>query len=848
MPAGPRSSCAVYVAPLAPAAGRVRMYRGQPLRLGVPLPREWLSDPRQVRLRDAAGREVPLQATPVDLWSDTSVRWLLLDFQVTLAGERGTYQLERGCSIQPPLPSLARERADGTVEIDTGPASFEARSGREFPLTAGPAAMALEIEDEDGHRLDATFTSVAIEENGPLRATVRADGRIGGRRQRALLELALLVHFYRGSTVALFELTTRNPRRASHPGGYWELGGGGSVLLRELTVSIRLPAGEARARCSPETGAPFADLTAPMELYQDSSGGSNWQSRNHVSRHGRTTVAFRGYRFRVAGRQGRGWRATPIVSAWSGRAHVSIAMRQFWQNFPKCLAWERDCLRLSLFPRQAADLHEIQGGEQKTHAFFIGFGADAITDEPLDWVRSPLCAWVDPAWACATGAFGSVLPLAEDAREDCVRLARAAIEGPTAFAARREVVDEYGWRHFGDLYADHESVHAPAERPLISHYNNQYDAVAGFACQHLRDGDLRWRELMDDLAAHVVDVDIYHTGEDRSEYSHGLFWHTAHYVDAGRSTHRTYARSSAAGGGGPSAEHNYTTGLMLHWFMTGSRRSRDAVLELAGWVLQMEEGGRAILRWIARPPSGAATRTVSPLYHGPGRGAGNSINAMLDAFRLTGEARYLEAAERFIRRCIHPRDDIAARALLDAERRWSYTVFLQALGKYLDIKRERGERDRMYRYARCSLLAYADWMAAHERAYLDHPEALEFPTETWAAQELRKADVFRLAAAYGTSERRPVYVERSEYFYDRAIGGLRNAPTRTLTRPLVLLITNTVAPPARLTVPADASPDPVEDFGHPAPFVSQRQRAARRLASAAALIMAATLLLLLAAL
>ena len=39
-------------------------------------------------------------------------------------------------------------------------------------------------------------------------------------------------------------------------------------------------------------------------------------------------------------------------------------------------------------------------------------------------------------------------------------------------------------------------------------------------------------------------------------------------------------------------------------------------------------------------------------------------------------------------------------------------------------------------------------MVEHERPYLDHPEQLEYPTETWAAQELRKANVLRWAARY----------------------------------------------------------------------------------------------------
>ena len=49
------------------------------------------------------------------------------------------------------------------------------------------------------------------------------------------------------------------------------------------------------------------------------------------------------------------------------------------------------------------------------------------------------------------------------------------------------------------------------------------------------------------------------------------------------------------------------------------------------------------------------------------------------------------------------------------EHRWSYTVFLQVLGKYLDMKTEAGVTDWMFSYARESLLHYARWIARYER-------------------------------------------------------------------------------------------------------------------------------------
>ena len=101
---------------------------------------------------------------------------------------------------------------------------------------------------------------------------------------------------------------------------------------------------------------------------------------------------------------------------------------------------------------------------------------------------------------------------------------------------------------------------------------------------------------------------------------------------------------------------------------------------------------------------------------------------------------------------MHPDDDQAALDPLDAENRWSYTVFLQTLGKYLDYRADRGLVDERYGYAREVLLNYARWMSEHERPYLERPEQLEYPTETWAAQDIRKAAVFEFAARHARDE------------------------------------------------------------------------------------------------
>jgi hypothetical protein len=426
-----------------------------------------------------------------------------------------------------------------------------------------------------------------------------------------------------------------------------------------------------------------------------------------------------------------------------------------------------------------------------------------------------------------------------------LQLVDAAIDGPDTLEKKREIIDEYGWRHFGEIYGDHEAKFHSGPTPLVSHYNNQYDAIAGFAYQFLRSGDSRWRRFMNELAAHVVDIDIYHTIKDKSAYNHGLFWHTYHYVDADTGTHRSYPRrgripphNKQVPGGGPANEQNYATGLMLHYFLTGDNASKEAAIGLALWVIDMDDGSKTPFRWLARGYTGLASQSRTPDYHGPGRGSANSISVLLDGHRLTGDRKFLVKAEQLIHRCIHPNDDVSARNPLDSENRWFYTMFLQSLGKYLDYKAELGELGEDYAYAVASLLHYVRWMAENEYPYLEKPEILEYPTETWAAQDMRKCEVFQFASLHAEGEERQRFQERAEFFFQYSVNKLLTMPTRTLCRPVVLLLSNgfsrawfkehpdAVAAKRQLNI---------KDFGEPEIFVPQKTVAIKRFKQLAAM-------------
>jgi hypothetical protein len=816
--------------------------RGEPIKIGIPLPAGRAFLPAQIQLDPRFPVASIQQVRALDTWPDGSIRWALVDL---LAGTDTWREPADASAVSHQVRVSATA---GAVSIDTGVATFRFEQGGPFPFASISVGDAHPVDVEaSGLRVEIgdrpiAFRSadVRVHERGPVRVEIEMRGTGPGASP---LEVLGRVELFAGSATVRVGITLHNRRRARHADGEWVLGDAGSLQLRSASLLLTVADDIRRVRCATEFGMPLTDVIAPFEIYQESSGGEHWNGPIHRNRDGQVPLRFRGYRLRSGGEERTGLRASPIVTIETDRGEMATTLPQFWQHFPRSIAVEGRTIEVGLFPRQAADTYELQGGEQKTHVLVVAFGPDGISNPPLAWCHDPLFVYPPPGWCCATGAVPFLMPAADDPNRSYVDLVNLALDPVNGFERKRERADEYGWRNFGDLHGDHESKFQPPDQPLVSHYNNQYDAVAGFAVQFLRTGDRRWWQFMVDLARHVRDIDIYRTREDKAAYNGGLFWHTCHYTDAGTSTHRTYPRGMP--GGGPGSEHNYNVGLMIHYFMTGERASRDTAVGLGRWVIDMDDGKKTVFRWLAGGATGIASGSGSAAYHGPGRGAANSILACLVAVRLSNAPEFRAKAEELITRCIHPQDDLQARNLLDTERRWFYTIFLQVLGAYLQVKEEAGERDDMHAYARRSLLHYARWMVSHERPYLERSEVLEFPTETWAAQDIRKADVFLWAAQYSSGAEREQFLERARFFFDYAVTFLTSSPTRNLTRPVVLVLANgyrdgwvktqgaNLPTLTALSVPGGDPP--------PAAFEPQKTRAIRRATRIVILAFLATL-------
>ena len=282
--------------------------------------------------------------------------------------------------------------------------------------------------------------------------------------------------------------------------------------------------------------------------------------------------------------------------------------------------------------------------------FAVCFGPDTVSAEPLFWIRSPLHVHADPesyrqAGMCAPVARGS---RASQERYD--QLVGVAIAGTDSFAsAAKSSTSTAGVTSARSTPTTKRWSGTTARLALQQSVRRDRRAGARGSCRPATRGGGRWPTSWPRTSPTSTSITPRAIGglQRRLLLAHPALRCRAQHRDASR----VLAAARPSSGGGPSNEHNYTTGLMLHYFLTGSdaiarRRCCNWPSGSSTWTTAR----KSRFRWIDRGDDRAwPAAPARPDFHGPGRGAGNSINALLDAHRLTGDPRYLDKADALIR-------------------------------------------------------------------------------------------------------------------------------------------------------------------------------------------------------
>lgn len=646
----------------------------EPVTSGVPLPASLdLTSPNRLQILDASGRSVPAQFRVLGRWGGGTtdatrpIRWLEVHFAADVpAGTTAAYTLD-DAGTGPISDRISTTVSSDRVTISTGPARFEIDRNR-FDLFR---TVWLDVNG-DGSFVDTeriitptatagafvgyggveflgnrqTPRSVILEESGPLRAIVRAEGfHFAGESQ--LLRFVTRMTFNAGQSHVDVHHTIIEGRQSGSGNGGLEDQVSTTIDRAGLRLNLNL-GGPATARLRGDqeqvhVGRLSAGKTAMISQDRVTDWGAPMAYRGSI---GDTTVE-------IGQRAARAW-----IGVGDDRWGVAIGTRDFYRKNPQRLTVGGDASVLVEFPSEPYPIRQSMGlGENVIIAFHVGEATTAVTERIVEgFGKHRLFATTPGAWARESGALGDVpalLPARWAGADEFLQASAAAsIDHATSGAA-------FGLMHYLDMPIDR---FGRSPNPDDTAWGNSYwDPAASLAAQFARTGDGRLLELLlFPMARHFYTTDMYDP-DDANSFTNGI-------GGARGIAHR----------GAWTGEYHYMESLWDYYSMTGDRRAL--------------ERGRAAAFTYAFHPQWAVTADQGG-FETTTRALGQKFNTMMEAWLATGDDSLKNALDAQVRQYLSRRFTAEGFATAGPVTDSSYhaeQAFMVLLGMH----------DTMYRYYR----------------------------------------------------------------------------------------------------------------------------------------------------
>lgn len=553
-----------------------------PVTSGVPFAQGVLADGSRCRITGPLGTALPAQFRELARWPDGSVKWLLVDTLVDTQPGQNT-GLDLAYNVDPaPFAGVSVTANPDAVLLANGSVSLRLDRQHFAPL-GGLAEGALEVADAEGR----VFTSanlppeeMVVEEAGPVRATVRVKGRFADADGKPWLRYLCRVHLYANQSWARIEATLENDVTDS---------------LMTRIARFELPLASAGA-----TG----DFTSVLQDYDQ--------------------------RFLLDGKP-----QTGHAPGYCTAGPLTVAVRDFWQLYPKGFQVDGTTLRVQFLPPLPADqytseadrkledrlyfwcdkgLYKVRVGTRFTTELAVQLGNGAAA-EFNDHIQQPLFAAATSAEYCASAVWGAMTPRQADAFTCYEKNVDQAFD---QFTKRRETTREYGFFNFGDWYGER----------TWNWGNVEYDTGFALAIHFLRTGEQRLLDRAEEAVGHNGDVDTTHydanPGNVGRPFCHCV-GHTGGYYPS------DFRDMGGFNNGPRDVGHTWCRGHFLLWNLTGNERFREA--------------GEAVGHFQAA----VAPRSLSIGNH---RDGGWTLVGAIGAYQGTGDPYYLNGARVMVDRVL----------------------------------------------------------------------------------------------------------------------------------------------------------------------------------------------------
>ncbi len=585
---------------------------GWPVGLGFPFRTGELLDPAAIAVYAPSGERLPVQVKTLSTWPDGSVRWAHVFFLTDLKAQR----IEHWRLIwNEPVKSL---RLASTVKVssgndgltvDTGAMRVYIRQGgfRLFDSVRVNGREMLSPGGENGFRIITVgggvyesardgASKLVVEESGPLRAIIRAEGVHRDESGNALFDYICRTVFYAGKPWCEAEYRFTNRDSADSV----------EVASLSLVTSLSAPSGAFRGTTSEYKIDKFWNFGHPFRIYSGEHDFFGVFGGAVMERHDGTEVTGIGYESEA---RSRWW-----VDASDGFRGLTVSIAEMSQNYPKAVRAFPDSVVVDLYPPSEKKPLIFRQGWAKKHtilmAFHEGDAESAGSRELCFRWQSPVMPWSPRHME--SGALGDLFPYSPHKYPLIERALRAA------FVAYESGVGR-GMIDYGDSRGA-----GSGERGSFMQ-NNAYDTPWVAWLMYLRTGERRYWIRALSAALHTADIDVVHHSTRTPVETGGIRIHGPNHIQY---------NAEAIPGSSVAPNHEWLEGLLMTGHLTGDARYLDLARGVADHLLRAIEAG-----WIA------------PVYNAKWNGARNlgwPLLALSVMYDETGDERYLEGARKIL--------------------------------------------------------------------------------------------------------------------------------------------------------------------------------------------------------
>ncbi len=450
----------------------------RPVTGGVPLVEGAAPDGANFVLYNENGEPAPCQSSILARWKDGSARWVLLDFQAEPPANRtANFKLSWGKTpgtINPefPVKITGREKPSiGTGGISLSPVKdallrISDRVDLKFSLTDG-----------EGQACNGIVESIEVQTAGKIRSTLllkgafrRPDGlRVFGFQMRASVFAGL-------SKVYLEPQILIDSQE------------GMMQNICDLTLEM-IPLGMFRLAAIGGRPGWSAKPASPLRLFQ---------------------VDDKNYRFE--GAEAKGSKAPGWGQIEDEKGTIAIALRDFWQQWPKSIGVDSEKIKIGLFPEFEKGTYDhmkpwykyqylfedncyrLRMGQAPRWQIWLDFSGDGAS--LAKFANSPLIPSADPAAAFASGVWGYTAPAGGAGMAEYDNWAENLFDN--GYCHSIKVQRDYGQMNWGDWFGERG----------CNWGNHEYDTAKHILLQFARTGDPKYFYVGDAAARHTSEVDV----------------------------------------------------------------------------------------------------------------------------------------------------------------------------------------------------------------------------------------------------------------------------------------------------------------------------------------------------